>query len=108
MKLCPPKPGTTVITSIKSISSIILSKTLISVDGFNDIPTLQPRDLIISMVTLGLSSASGWNVIISDPDLAKSSNKGFTGVIIKWTSNGILVHFLISLITSGPIVKFGT
>ena len=55
---CPPKPGSTLITKTKSILSKKGSISEIGVDGFKEIPTLLPVDLIKSIMLNGSSAAS--------------------------------------------------
>ena len=67
MKLCPPKPGLTVITSAKSILSKTYSSTSSDVAGFKETPALIPKDFMYCNSLSKCLSASAWTVIISAP-----------------------------------------
>ena len=105
---CPPNPGLTLITSIKSSFSNKNSNPERDVPGFIETPALHPKSLILVKVLSRCGVTSLWTVIISTPAATYSSNKSSGLATIKWASNGFLEIFLIDLIIGGPNVRFGT
>ena len=108
MKDCPPKPGSTVITSTISTSSRYWNTASAGVLGLTLIEGRQPSSLIFFMVSKGSDSDSTWNVIMSAPAFAKSSAYLRGSEIIRCTSAIKSVFFFSDLSTGAPIVIFGT
>ncbi len=73
MKLCPPKPGFTLITSTRSTSPITWRIDSSGVCGLSTTPAFFPSDRICWIVRWRCGDASTWTLITSAPAFAKSS-----------------------------------
>ena len=88
MKLCPPKPGFTLIISTRSSLSSSHSSASSDDEGLNTSPALQPAALMSCSVRSTCAPASGWKLIRSAPASAKACASASTGCTIRWTSIG--------------------
>ena len=72
MKLWPPKPGLTLMTSTRSISSSTYCKALSCVAGLSDTPAFLPRARIACSERCRCGPFSAWTVMTSAPASAKA------------------------------------
>jgi hypothetical protein len=93
MKLCPPKPGFTLISRITSTLSMTYSSTSSGSGRVEHQPGLAAfgLDELQRAVHMG-GLASGWKVMMSAPALAKASASASTGCTIRCTSIGTACH----------------
>ena len=104
----PPKPGSTVITSTMSSSSLYGSSADSGVPGLTARPAARPAARIRRSVGAISSSISTWKVIESQPASRYSSRKRPGSSIIRWASNGSSVRGRRCLMVLAPNVRFGT
>ena len=108
MKLCPPKPGFTVMTSTRSVRSSTHSTICGGVPGSSATPARRPRSRIVCSVRSRCGPASGCTVRMSAPASAKALRYGSAGAIIRWTSSTVLTCGRIACTNCGPKVMLGT
>jgi hypothetical protein len=108
MKLCPPKPGLTVMTRIRSTSSSTFSIASGGVAGFSTTPALAPSLRICCSERERCGPASGWTAMIAAPASWKAARKGSAGAIIRCTSSGMETRWPMAFTASGPMVMLGT
>ncbi len=104
----PPKPGWTVMTRARSVTSRNGSTLSTGVSGFREIPAFRPLALILSMATMMSPSASQWTVMMSHPASAKASMYLMGSCIIRWASKTMSEHLRTALMMGGPNVMLGT
>ena len=110
MKLCPPKPGSTVITRISSTFSRKGRAASAGVLGLRTIPARLPLAWILSMAAWMFSSlsASTWTVTRSAPASQNCSTYRTGSTIIRWTSRGREVVGRMDFTTGMPMEMLGT
>eukprot|EP00290_Baffinella_frigidus_P007467 CAMPEP_0180137048 /NCGR_PEP_ID=MMETSP0986-20121125/11937_1 /TAXON_ID=697907 /ORGANISM="non described non described, Strain CCMP2293" /LENGTH=145 /DNA_ID=CAMNT_0022078349 /DNA_START=626 /DNA_END=1063 /DNA_ORIENTATION=- len=86
MKDCPPKPGSTVITRMRSRSAAYLRASEAGVAGFRAMPAFIFAALM-ALISAGASCvASMWNVNMSAPASAMSLTHFSGSETMRWTS----------------------
>mmetsp|Transcript_43085 Transcript_43085/g.122120 ORF Transcript_43085/g.122120 Transcript_43085/m.122120 type:complete len:259 (+) Transcript_43085:977-1753(+) len=113
MNFCPPKPGSTVMTSNVSIRPESMTGSTSSMDvlGFNTMPACMPfalMSLAISSASAVLPAASMWKVNWLTPACANSSTHLWGSDTIRWQSKKPLLCGRRAATTGAPNVKFGT
>ena len=106
--LCPPAPGSTVITSATSIAESAARNGSIGVPGFTLSPALSPRARIALAAAIGSATVSMCTIRWLAPAVAKASRNRRGSTIIKCTSRGSRVSRRIASTTIGPKVRLGT
>ena len=110
INFCPPKPGSTVITSTMSSSSSHGSTASAAVAGLSATAAIFPAARMAAMAALTSSgvSASACTVTRSAPASQKrrAYRTGFS--IMRWTSRNMSVAFRTEASTGRPMEMFGT
>ena len=105
---CPPKPGSTVISSTMSTSPSIVAQASIGVAGFSATPARAPLARSSRASRTGACAASTWNVTDSAPASANPGAQRSGSAIIRWMSNGVATALWSDSTTGNPIVRLGT
>mmetsp|Transcript_2339 Transcript_2339/g.5114 ORF Transcript_2339/g.5114 Transcript_2339/m.5114 type:complete len:259 (+) Transcript_2339:173-949(+) len=110
MKPCPPKPGLTDMTRMRSTQSSTSSMALTGVPGLSTTPDLTPRSLIWFSVRCRwmVAAPSQCTEMMSLPALAKSATRSSGSTIMRCVSSGLSVMGRSASTTSGPMVMLGT
>ena len=113
MKLWPPKPGLTLITSTRSTLSITQSSTSSDAAGLKTRPALQPRAADQLQRAVDVRARLRMKADDVGAGLGERLRSASTGSTIRWTSIGTgcrrpTACLRIAAQTIGPIVRFGT
>ena len=110
MNFCPPKPGSTVITSAMEHLSRKGSAASAGVPGLRTTPARFPwaRMRSRALPVFSSLSASTWTVTTSAPAWQNCSTYRTGRSIIRWTSRIMSVAFRMDWTTGMPMVMLGT